>query len=120
MLGTQSSINQECAAPRTGPGIKRPRKPRTRKVAGVEDNPGSEPGTGAKPKASPNIVCAGKENVPQDTRPHKPRQRKSRAAPPFSVDVVKEQIVQSSVLKQPLTPLQENLISSVRCGSAQA
>ncbi|CAM6089964.1 unnamed protein product [Calypogeia fissa] len=114
--GTQISINEGTTAPKPGPGLKRPRKPRTRKAANVEDTTGSEPGTGGTPK-NPS---AEKENVSQITSTRKPRQRKSRAAPPISKDAVKEHILQSSVLKTPLTPLQENVISNIRFGSAQA
>ncbi|CAM6103209.1 unnamed protein product [Calypogeia fissa] len=112
--GTQTSINEGYAAPKpAGPGLKCPRKPRTRKVANVEDTPGSEPGTGGTPKNSKKNVSAEKENVSQITCTCKPRQRKSIAAPPISKDAMKEHILQSSVLKTPLTPLQENLISNI-------
>ncbi|CAM6117350.1 unnamed protein product [Calypogeia fissa] len=92
--GTQTSINNGYAAPK--------------------------PGTGATPKNRQKNVAAMKENQSQDTCTRKPRQRKSRAAPPILLDVVKEGILQSSVLKKPLTPLQENLISDIRLGSASA
>ncbi|CAM6127834.1 unnamed protein product [Calypogeia fissa] len=49
-----------------------------------------------------------------------PRARKSRATPAFPFETVEQQCSGSSILKEPLTPMQSNTIGNIRIGSSQA
>ncbi|CAM6085073.1 unnamed protein product [Calypogeia fissa] len=49
-----------------------------------------------------------------------PRHRKSRVAPKFPLEVIKEQAARANVGRQPLTTLHANLIGNIKIGSAQA
>ncbi|CAM6098166.1 unnamed protein product [Calypogeia fissa] len=61
---------------------------------------------------------ATKAQLPAIPKTKPTRQRKSHAAPPFSVEQMKDQCLQSGILSQPLTPLQTNVMGNIRIGIA--
>ncbi|CAM6091814.1 unnamed protein product [Calypogeia fissa] len=72
----------------------------------------SEGMPGCKPDDGMQLV----EHAPKKP----PRQRKTRVAPKFPKEALKEQAAKANVLSQPLSSLQENLIGNIRIWSAQA
>ncbi|CAM6096743.1 unnamed protein product [Calypogeia fissa] len=88
-------------------GRKGPRKPRAKRQSQCPTSmSGSIPDDGTE-------LLEHAPNIPT-------RQRKSRVAPKYPLEAIKEEAARANVLRQPLSSLQSNLIGNIRIGSTQA